>query len=60
MARTKLCNVPAIEGVDLAKAKLLLDNVSDQKTEDMALVDVKDERRKQYLQPWEGRIYLLS
>jgi oligo-1,6-glucosidase len=53
-------NVPAIEGVDLAKAKLLLDNVSDQKTEDMALVDVKDERRKQYLQPWEGRIYLLS
>ncbi|KAI4761683.1 alpha-glucosidase [Aureobasidium sp. EXF-3400] len=44
--------IPEFAGVDLAKAKLLLDNVSDDKSE--------DGRGNQYLQPWEGRIYLLS
>jgi hypothetical protein len=34
----------------------LLDNVSG----DGSLVELKDEHRKQYLQPWEGRIYLLN
>jgi oligo-1,6-glucosidase len=47
---------PEIEGVDMTGAKLLLDNVSG----DGSLVELKDERKKQYLQPWEGRIYLLN
>ena len=47
--------VPEFEGVELAEAMLLLDNVSGdgKKSGD-------DERRKQYLQPWEGRIYLID
>lgn len=46
--------IPEFGGVDLAEAMLLLDNTSD------AARNSEDERRKQYLQPWEGRIYLID
>lgn len=46
--------VPEFEGVDLAEAMFLLDNVSGygKKSE--------EKHRRQYLQPWEGRIYLID
>ncbi|KAI4729143.1 alpha-glucosidase [Aureobasidium sp. EXF-10728] len=47
--------VPAIDGVDTTSAKVLLDNVSDH-----LMTDTPVESEAGYLQPWEGRIYLLE
>lgn len=47
--------VPEFEGVEMAEAMLLLDNVSGDGKRSGG-----DERRRQYLQPWEGRIYLID
>jgi len=47
--------VPEFEGVDMNEAKLLFDNM-----DDASNGDSEDGHKQQYLQPWEGRVYLLD